>query len=181
MSKSCMQRPAACAEPLFTQMWYFRRQHCRVLTPVHSLSFHWRVEPGHHLHPYITQTEGFWGWGSELAHQHGVPGCPLPPAVPAAPPCVCSCLRPSRKQEPPDLHTGSFIFHIVLHFAEWLNDAFCETGQKAEMSLKKQKMTQRLQQCFNLSCTPLGDGDWTFQGRSSERITHWSHWGKTEL
>lgn len=65
--------------------------------------------------------------------------CPLPPAVPAAPPCVCSCLRPSRKQEPPDLHTGSFIFHIVLHFAEWLNDAFCETGQKAEMSLKKQK------------------------------------------
>lgn len=152
-----------CCLSFFSQMWYFRRQHWRVLTPLHSLSFHWSGELVHHWHTNITQTEGFCRWGSELAHLHRVPGCPLPPAVPAAPPCACSCLCPSRKQEPPDLHTRSFIFHLVLHFAEWLNDAFCETRQKEEMSLKKLKMTQRLKQCFNLSCTPLGMGTGHFK------------------
>lgn len=71
-------------------------------------------------------------------------------------PALCTCLSPTTtcasspmkrllppwsqwKAGTPDLHAGSFIFHTVLHFAEWLGDAFCESRQKAEMSLKQQK------------------------------------------
>lgn len=69
-------------------------------------------------------------WGSSAAHLS---------AEPTALGWARSSLSLGGKQEHPNFSAGGFSFHSFLHSTERLNDAFCESRQKAEMLLKQQK------------------------------------------
>lgn len=122
--------------------------------------------------------EGLHREGLELSHPiaagllRSVCGSPPPSAGPAAmrPACMASVLVENKSSLTSVQEASASIRFCILPNSLTMVSVSPDRKQNA---FKAAEMTQGLKQgCFLLSFTLLGDGEWTFQGRSSETMTH---------